>query len=130
MLEKMAMTAPAVFIPLLADTTIDTTGSVWIDLARTLGIAGILCWYLYHTTTITIPRASEKHAEVIQKITVEHNCTVEKICSEFQNSLKEERAARREEVAELKSTIRCRNFLPSHIDGHNEHSITHSENRS
>lgn len=128
-MERLIVTSPAMFLPVLAEASLDPTAMGWIDLVRTLGIAGILAWYLYHTTTVTLPKLNEKYTESVQKISDTNNATVQKICKEFQDSIKEEREARREEVADLKSTIRCRSFAAIQpVDLGNHSSITRSEN--
>lgn len=128
-MERLIVTTPAMFLPMLAEASLDPTAMGWIDLVRTLGIAGILAWYLYHTTTVTLPKLNEKYTESVQKISDTNNATVQRICKEFQDSIKEERDARREEVADLKATIRCRNYLPNHpIDIGNGQPIARSEN--
>ena len=65
------------------------------SLVGTLGVTGALVWYLYHTTTKTIPDLTEKHAETMDKIT-----------ERFTDSLKDERDFRRTEFADLKSFIK------------------------
>jgi len=65
------------------------------SLVGTLGVTGVLVWYLYHTTAVSIPRLTDKHAETMDKIT-----------EKFSDTLREERTFRQQEADGLKRFIR------------------------
>ena len=64
------------------------------QLFSSLGIGGVLVWYLYHTTTKTIP-----------DLTTKHTTNIENVTNKFSDTLRDERTARREEIEELKSCL-------------------------
>ena len=64
-------------------------------LISTLGIGGALVWYLYYTTSVTMPKRDEHYSKVLTEIT-----------SNFTESLREEREFRRVETQEMKAIIR------------------------
>lgn len=65
------------------------------SLIGTAGVSGALCWYLYHTTAITIPKLTETHSD-----------TLKSISNTFSDTLREEREYRKEEFHELKEFIK------------------------
>jgi hypothetical protein len=67
-----------------------------VSLCGSLGVTGTLVWYLYWTTTKTIPDLTEKHANSMDKIT-----------DKFSDTLREEREFRRAEFADLKTFIKA-----------------------
>ena len=64
-------------------------------LVTSFGIGGALVWYMYYTTSVTIPKLNEKNSEVLKEIT-----------GNFTESLREEREFRRAETADMKAMIR------------------------
>lgn len=66
-----------------------------VSLVSTLGVTGILVWYLYFNVTVAIPKLTDKHAETMDKIT-----------ERFTETLKDEREYRRSELADLKTFIK------------------------
>lgn len=65
------------------------------QLVSSIGIGGVLVWYLYHTTTKTIP-----------DLTTKHTTNIENVTNKFSDTLRDERTARREEIEELKTCLR------------------------
>lgn len=65
-----------------------------LQLLSSAGIGTVLVWYLFHTTTKTIPDLTDKHTTNIEKVT-----------AKFSDALREERIARREEIEELKACL-------------------------
>ena len=78
----------------------------WMTLFGQVGVAGVLAWYLYYTTTVTFPKISDSHLEKIERISDKQNATVEKVCESFESCIREERQARKEELKELQQTFR------------------------
>jgi thiamine phosphate synthase YjbQ (UPF0047 family) len=64
-------------------------------LVTSFGIGGALVWYMYYTTSVTIPKLNEHNSSVLKEIT-----------SNFTESLKEEREFRRAETSDMKAMIR------------------------
>ena len=74
------------------------------SLVGTLGVTGALVWYLYYTTARTIPRLTDKHGEVMDRIS-----------KDFSQTLREERDFRQQEAESLRRFIRdegCRYARP------------------
>lgn len=65
------------------------------QLVASLGPSGALVWFLWFTTSKTIP-----------ELTAKHTATIESISARFTKSIEEERTARREEITSLKTWIR------------------------
>lgn len=65
------------------------------SLVGTLGVTGALVWYLYFTTSKTIPSLTKTHSETLDKIT-----------EKFGDTLKEEREYRRQESESMKRFIK------------------------
>lgn len=76
------------------------------SLVSSLGIAGVLVWFLYHTTTKTIPEKDEAHRSEVKEITKNYSDTVQNVTNKFADTLKEERVYRQQEVEMLKGWIR------------------------
>ena len=66
-----------------------------VQLISALGPTGALVWYLWQTTSKTIPNLIEKH-----------QITMDGTIAQFTKALEEERKARRSEVDALKEFIR------------------------
>lgn len=63
-------------------------------IVSTLGVSGVLVWYLYYTTAVTIPKRDEIYT-----------ASVERIANNFADTLREERQHRELEINELKEFI-------------------------
>ena len=70
------------------------TPDIITSIISSLGVVGALVWYLYHNTTKTIPDLTEKYTR-----------TNETIANKFTETLKEERAYRKEEIRSLQQWI-------------------------
>lgn len=82
------------------------------QLVGSLGIAGVLVWFLYHTMTKTLPEKDKAHREEVKEITDKFSNTCDAITERFSNTLKDERIYREQEINSLKGWIkaeaRCR----------------------
>lgn len=76
------------------------------SIVSSLGIAGVLVWFLYHTTTKTIPEKDAAHRSEVKEITKNYSDTVQGVTNKFADTLKEERVYRQQEVEMLKTWIR------------------------
>jgi len=64
-------------------------------LISTLGIGGALVWYMYYTTSVTLPARDDHYSNVLKEIS-----------ANFTEALREERDFRRMETLEMKQIIR------------------------
>jgi len=74
---------------------VEVTTDLISSLISTIGVGGVLVWYLYHTTSKTMPELTDKFL-----------ASQERIASEFSNSLRDEREYRHAEMDALKVWIR------------------------
>lgn len=82
------------------------TPDILTGLVPSLGIAGVLVWYLYYTTTKSNPEKDKQHREEITVITDKFASTCSDITDKFACVLKDEREYRKEEVNSLKTWIK------------------------
>ena len=66
------------------------------ELISNAGVLAVLIWYLYHTTTKTLP-----------DITKAHNESIENITAQFAASQEQERKYRQAEIEALKTWIKA-----------------------
>ena len=94
----------------------EPTSSVITQIITNLGVLGVLVWFMFYTTTKTIPTlntqhaarldsAQKTHAEQIDRLVAAKNSAIQRMTEEFSQSLREERVARREEIEALKEWI-------------------------
>lgn len=69
-----------------------------VQLVSTVGVSGVLVWYLYHTTTKTIPDLAEKHSKSMESIT-------ERFTETLTETLEKEQAAHERQLANLQQSI-------------------------
>lgn len=69
-----------------------------VQLVGQLGVSGVLVWYLYHTTTKTIPDLAEKHSKSMESIT-------ERFTETLTETLEKEQAAHERQLANLQASI-------------------------
>ena len=72
-----------------------------------VGVVGSLIWFLYHTTSVTLP-----------KIVKSHNETLKDITDKFLLNLEEERKLRKEEFGEMRrlvQSVECRFNKSEHL---------------
>lgn len=82
------------------------------EMVQVLGVAGVLAWYLYYTTSVSFPRIVHENFQQFDKIidrqermAEKQNATVERVCQEFTLSLRDERNLRSGEMAMLRAEI-------------------------
>jgi len=80
-----------------------------VQLVGQLGVAGVLAWYLYHTTTKTIPDLTQRHNESMEKIATKFSDTLRLTIDDERKArdkeVESERRAREKEVAALQSAL-------------------------
>lgn len=84
-----------------------TENMEWIGtIIGQIGVVGVLVWYLYHTTTKTLPDLEDRHSKTIEDITKTHSDTIKEISDKFDGTLKEERTTRKLELKSLQEWIK------------------------
>lgn len=85
------------------------TSETVVQLVGQLGVAGVLAWYLYHTTTKTIPDLTKQHNETMDKIATKFSDTLRLTIDDERRArekeVENERKAREKELASLQSTL-------------------------
>jgi len=80
-----------------------------VQLVGQLGVAGVLAWYLYHTTTKTIPDLTKQHNETMDKIATKFSDTLRVTIDDERKArdreVENERKAREKEIAALQSAL-------------------------
>jgi len=80
-----------------------------VQLVGQLGVAGVLAWYLYHTTTKTIPELTKQHNETMDKIATKFSDTLRVTIDDERKArdreVENERKAREKEIAALQSAL-------------------------
>lgn len=87
----------------------------WLSFISNFGIGGVLVWYLYHTTSVLMPRLHDTHQAAIREIV-----------AEFRSDLKEERTLRtkmhqdlmamHQDLRSLLARLNTRPHLPENDD--------------
>lgn len=80
-----------------------------VQLVGQLGVAGVLAWYLYHTTTKTIPDLTKQHNETMDKIATKFSDTLRVTIDDERKArdreVENERKSREKEIAALQSAL-------------------------
>lgn len=80
-----------------------------VQLVGQLGVAGVLVWYLYHTTTKTIPELTAAHNEtmnnIVNKFSDTLRVTVEDERKAREKEIESERRSREKELASVQSAM-------------------------
>lgn len=79
----------------------------WIQVFAQLGVAGILGWYLWYTTTVSFPRISEQHLARVDDICKNHDKALDSVMDKFSDELKHERQFHREDLVVLAKAFVC-----------------------
>lgn len=98
--------------------TVTTGLSQYTTLFSSLGVAAILGWYLWYTTSVSFPKLSSQHLDrfdemltkqekVVAELTKNFRETNSEQRNDFLDSIDEERRSMREMVASLQSTFQC-----------------------
>ena len=94
----------------------EPTAPIITQIITNLGVLGVLVWFMFYTTTKTIPTlntqytermdaAQKYHAEQMERLVSAKNVAIQKMTEEFTQALREERIARKEEIEALKEWI-------------------------
>lgn len=70
------------------------------EFVQQFGVLGILAWFLWYTTKVTIPNIHKHNNDLIEKIISDHRNTISEVTQRFSDDLRGERDARRLEITE------------------------------
>lgn len=101
--QSLVVGAASGTLMLLSEISPDAMSGI----VSSLGVLGVLVWYLYYTTTKTLPDLNKSHNEAMQNIVIKHNESVKQITDSFEKSLLDERNDRRQELDTLKQWIKA-----------------------
>lgn len=87
-----------------------------LNLIPQLGVAAILAWHLYYTTSVSNPKAMETALNRMDAMQDRHNKTIDDICKDFTTTIREERLARREEINMLRDELRAYRGLSDSVN--------------
>lgn len=76
------------------------------QMVSSLGVAGVLGWFLYYKTAIADPRRDENTLSRIDKMQTQNNQVLERVCTDFTAALREERETQRAELAALRAEFK------------------------
>lgn len=68
-----------------------------------LGVVGVLVWYLWYNTSVAEPKKDQHFRDQFDRIAESHIKSNEKICASFEQCIREERAARRQDIDDIKA---------------------------
>ena len=87
----------------------------WVAIVAPLGVGGVLAWFLWHTSSHTIPTLIKDNQEAIKEIVKSNDTATAQAAKSFTDSLREERQERQSERKEdraalqkLAESFRCR----------------------
>ena len=79
-----------------------------LQIVSSLGVAAVLGWYLYYTTTVSFPKMNDATLDRMDRMTEKQNVIIESVCKDFTTCLREERDVRREELNALRVELNRR----------------------
>jgi hypothetical protein len=82
------------------------TPDIITTLVSSLGVVGALVWFLFHTTTKTIPDLTKQYTDSNERASKTFADTQEKITDRFTDTLAHEREYRKQEIAALQAWIK------------------------
>jgi len=77
-----------------------------IQIAASLGVAGVLGWYLYYTTTVSFPKMNDQTLARMDALADRQSQVMREVCQDFTSTIREERVIRREEISMLRDELR------------------------
>ena len=77
----------------------------WGPVFTQLGVAGILAWYLWYTTSVSFPKISSTHLERVDKICDKHDATMKQALVDFRSEIRDEREFHRESISVLADAV-------------------------
>lgn len=83
-----------------------------VQLVANLGVTGVLVWYLWHTTTKTMPDLMKEHKTQVaelaahqSELATQHTAAAKQMSAEFLACLEKERDRRTEEIAAMRESL-------------------------
>lgn len=77
-----------------------------LQIVASLGVAGVLGWYLYYTTTVSFPKMNDSTLARMDALADRQSRVIEGVCKDFTTTIREERLNRREEIGMLRDELR------------------------
>ncbi len=93
---------------MIADAATDAAVGGWGAVVAQLGVAAILGWYLWYTTSVSFPKISEMHLSRVDAICSNHDKALNTAMDKFTSEIKEQRATHRDELNFLAQTFSCK----------------------
>jgi hypothetical protein len=84
---------PVAIGTVMAAIDMTTTVDPLLKLIESLGVLGVLVWYLWYVTSRDRPRTEAKHAEMIERIISQQNKSLDKAVTDFRSEFQEQRAS-------------------------------------
>ena len=90
---------PAILAGLLAATGSDSPWSLSVDpllkLVESVGVLGVLVWYLWYITSRDRPRLEKRHQEMLEHTEASHSESIKSLMQDFRTEFQEQRASYR-----------------------------------
>lgn len=97
-----------------------------LSLVSNLGVTGLLGWFLWYTTSVSFPKMNSTMMDRMDAIQNKQNETIEKVCTDFCATIREERVTRREEIQMLRDELRQTRCEHARAEA-NRHNQEHNE---
>ena len=93
---------------LLAEATTAIDVNAWTAILSPLGVAGILAWFLYYTTSVATPQLMAR----VDAICANHDKSQKESIIAFRDEMKTQREEYRADLHIIMDSVQCRNFQP------------------
>ena len=80
-----------------------------LQIVSSLGVAAVLGWYLYYTTTVSFPKMNDNMVARMDVLAEHQNETIKTVCADFTQCLREERELRIKEVRGVREQLQYLN---------------------
>ena len=88
-----------------------------LQIVSSLGVAAVLGWYLYYTTTVSFPKMNDATLNRMDRMQEKQNVVIENVCKDFTTCLREERIVRRDELMILRNELKAMHSREDSVDG-------------
>lgn len=93
---------------ILAEATAEAGVPPWLQAGGFATLLSLVCWWVYHTTSVAIPKIHQEQRDHVEKITTDHRETITTIVQEFRDENKEHRVACAQEKQMLWDQLQVR----------------------
>ncbi len=84
-----------------------TDGMSWGQIFASVGVTGILIWYLWYTVTVVLPRKEELYTLSIKEIVTQHLTHQNSTLERFEERMATMRNEHREDLRSIQQSFRC-----------------------